>query len=181
VASAKAACLLYSGSIVKEIGRISTENGVYCVTQNGCGRFVNQTDEVYLKPVEIGVAGPLYASKGDSSKLYIRLRTRFVENNDNVLLPGALYEGASLIPFRRGDEYVCVLPSISGYLKASDVEQKKLWAFTFPSTGRRLTFVDMRANPEWESAVEERVEEVDTSTDETEDDTQDDEDGVIWI
>jgi hypothetical protein len=61
VSNASPVGLLHSGAIVKELGRIETTNGTYCVTANGCSRFMNEAGNVYLEPVDLRALGNLAA------------------------------------------------------------------------------------------------------------------------
>jgi len=159
VSNFKPVGLLHSGSIINEKGRIDTENGVYCVTENGCCRFKNQCNEIYLEPFDLFESGPLYTPKGkDSVPLYIprhipRNASRFREFFANVVHPGTLMEALPI------EEYGETLPSeqylllnrkywgteddlgIDVWIKKEDFKIQKVYSFMIPSIKKRCSFL----------------------------------------
>jgi hypothetical protein len=158
VSNFKPVGLLHSGSIVREIGRIDTANGTYCVTENGCCRFKNQADDVYLEPFDLHNAGPLYSPKGKSPvPLYIERRNptaltgRFRTFFENVAFPGTLLQGIdeSYYLCEPSDEFALldrdywddlVDGNYEIWIKKEDFQVQKVYSFVFPSLTEKGPF-----------------------------------------
>jgi hypothetical protein len=157
VSNYKPVGLLHSGSIIKEKGRIETSNGVYCVTENGCCRYKNQNDDVYLEPFDLFNRGPLYSPKGKNpvplyAERHNQMHGRFRDFFGNVAFPGTLMQGLHL------DEYGDNEPSeefallnrdfwnedeeaINLWIKKEDFELQRIYSFTFTSIQKRCCYV----------------------------------------
>jgi hypothetical protein len=150
VSNFKPVGLLHSGSIIREKGRIDTANGTYCVTENGCCRFKNQHDDIYLKPFDLYEAGPLYSPKRNKPvPLYVervnQMNGRFRQYFENVAHPGTLMEGKHLTDYGEYEpsEDFALLErdywddiddhNIDLWVKKEDFVIQKVYSFVFPS------------------------------------------------
>jgi len=155
--------LLHSGSLVQEIGRIDTANGVYCETVNGCSRFQNQNGEVYLQPVDILELGTLWTPKKNKIiSVYILERhnrqTSLVKYDDNVVFPGTMFEEINFSTYQGvRDNYVEVYSeNTSIWLNKDEVQEVQKWYFTFPSIDRKFGFTRVKSENE-EQFLNEKV------------------------
>jgi len=173
VSNYKPVGLLHSGSIIKEKGRIETANGVYCITENGCCRFQNQRDEVYLEPFDLFNRGPLYSPKGNNpvplyAERHNQMHGRFRDFFGNVAYPGTLMQGLPLDEYgdnEPSDEFALLnrdywdndLEAVDIWIKKEDFEIQKVYSFTFPSIQKRCSFLMMGESKEEMKEKEEIV------------------------
>jgi hypothetical protein len=164
VSNYKPVGLLHSGSIIKEKGRIETTNGVYCVTENGCCRFKNQHNDVYLEPFDLFNSGPLYSPKGKNAvPLYAerlnQVHGRFRDYFGNLVFPGTLMEGLPLEEYGENepsDEFALLDrefwneddDGINLWIKKEDFKVQQVYSFTFPSIQKRFSYLMMDENKE---------------------------------
>lgn len=163
--------LLHSGSIIKELGRIDTSNGVYCVTANGCCRFKNQNEEIYLEPFDLTTTGGLYTPKGNTPvPIYIERLLQFHGNHKfreyytNVAFPGTLFQVKSEDNYAVEEEYLLLNRDYCNdeddtelWIKKKDFKLEKVYAFFFDSIKKHYRYVLMEE--EVEKKEEEKMEE----------------------
>jgi len=177
VSNFKPVALLHSGSIIREKGQIETANGTYCVTENGCCRFKNQVDDLYLTPFDLFTAGPLYSPKGKNPvPLYYQRENqthgRFRPYFQNVAYPGTLLEGKFLSDYE--DDYepteeFALLDrdywddvddhNMDLWIKKEDFHVQKVYSFVFPSLERgRYSYLLLNEDLSEEEETEEAKE-----------------------
>jgi hypothetical protein len=124
VASAKASKLLFVGSIVEEIDQISTENGIYLYTANGCMRYRGGNEgEVWLVPWKLSDA------KHDVYEVVAETKLRRTIT-DGSLWKGTFIESAS---YDRDNNTVAFEYREKAFMdvEAKDLKRRKVWRCYF--------------------------------------------------